>query len=73
MEAVMARVSSAVMVADKGVTNNSVGAPAVTVTVCVPHTKPKQAETVWTPAVLGVYRPLEPMLPAEAYHSTGGL
>ena len=69
----MVSVSSAVMVAERGVTTSSVGAPGVTVTVCVPQTSPKQAEMECVPVVLGVYKPFEPMLPAEAYHSTGGL
>ena len=49
-----ASVSSAVMEAVVGVTRSSTGAPGVTVTFWVPHTKPKQAATMWVPARDGV-------------------
>ena len=68
----MVKVSSAVMVAVKGVTMRSTGAPGVTVMFCEPHTRPKHDVMVVTPAVVGVNSPLLPMLPEVDDHVIGG-
>ena len=68
----MVNASSAEMVADRGVTISSVGAPAVTLMVWVPHTRPKHEVMVVGPVVVGVNRPLLPMFPVEEDHDIGG-
>ena len=72
ISALMVSVSSAVMVAVSGDTMRSTGAPGVTVMFWEPHTKPKHDVMVVVPAVVGVNKPLLPMLPVDDDQVMGG-
>ena len=58
------------MVADRGVTTKSTGAPGVTVTVSSSQMTPKQAVIVCVPAEVGVNNPVESIDPLLALHTT---